>query len=118
MKWTTDKPTKPGWYFIRFDAPGSTEPIVRELIPSDEPDLSYWNEPVHGNVDYLVDDPINTSYAGPIEEPSNAFNVYDTIKDTATRHGLSNAAIHVCFQLGFDTYCGILRLGGFFPHHK
>lgn len=118
MKWTTNKPTKPGWYFIRFTHGGSGEPLVRELVTCDDPDLEYWNDPKHGNVDYLRDDPINAEYAGPIAEPSDDFDVYDAIKDTATKHGLSNAGIHTCFRLGFETYLEVIRLGGFFPHHK
>jgi len=61
MKWTTEKPTREGWYFVRFP---NAIPEVVYLNVGDEPDEIYWNDGDSPN-----DNPDGTQYAGPIPKP-------------------------------------------------
>ena len=57
MKWTTDKPTEPGWYWIKtptgISANGYVDYFDGELIGLTRPE----------------EFPSSTKWAGPIEEP-------------------------------------------------
>jgi hypothetical protein len=117
MKRTTEKPTVGGWYFV--ERPNDSLTALHLTI--DDHDgffLSYWDELKHGDVDYLRDDPPGTSYTGPIPEPSDNYDVYDTLRRRADIDGLGNIGVLTCFQLGYAAYIECLRCGAFFPHHK
>lgn len=107
MKWTTDKPTREGYYFVKDH---SLE--VRYLNVGDESDEIHWNDGDSPN-----DDQPDTKYAGPIPKPSDDFDTYDLIKADAARNGLSGIGVWTCYKLGFASYLEVIRLGGFFPHH-
>lgn len=64
MKWTKDKPTKPGWYWMDFD--GFKEP-THLFLQDDTGRLIHWwdvNE-------YWYADEQDARWAGPIPEPED-----------------------------------------------
>lgn len=65
LTWTTDRPTRPGWYFLRL---GAAPPRVREVAATEDDGLcvvdgrsNFWPLSTH----YL-----GYSWAGPIAEPA------------------------------------------------
>ena len=66
MKWTTEKPTTPGWYWARWhfhEPPGRPEVVEIELY-KDELRIMEWD-----NVKTNLDDCPFNEWAGPLEPP-------------------------------------------------
>jgi hypothetical protein len=121
MRWTTDKPTKPGWHFVQRPEDDHEEMLKLEIDDSSETvgeDLSYWllNDG-QGSVTYLADDPVGTKYAGPIAEPTDEFDFHEYADREIAKNGLSARGFVSVLRLGLAAYEEALRQGAYFPHH-
>ena len=70
MKWTTEPPTKPGWYWARYDGcyPVCIQVAARAVLT----DSSYSKFFVRVNHDLSQSDLDFDQYCGPIPEPEEA----------------------------------------------
>lgn len=70
MNWTTEKPTKPGWYWINWDD-GSKPDVVEIRDHSDMGQLSfsYYS---HYEWNTLNVNCASCQFAGPISDPTEA----------------------------------------------
>lgn len=67
MTWTTEKPTEPGWYWMKADSGTDSGPIVRQIVTIIGDHL-YYNHPQHGAINI----PNERQWAGPIPMPEEA----------------------------------------------
>lgn len=115
MRWTTDKPTKPGWHFVQ--RPDDHLMMQELVVDGNDGDLSHWDEPKHGAITYLADDPVGTKYAGPIAEPTDEFDFHEYADREIAKNGLSARGFVSVLRLGLAAYEEALRQGAYFPHH-
>ncbi len=64
MNWTTDKPTRPGWYWFQ---PGVDSPVGRATI-LDVMQSLHTRLPEGGGIHHIRN--LSGRWAGPIEEPT------------------------------------------------
>jgi hypothetical protein len=62
MNWTTDKPTKPGWYWYRGECDGHTVKVIH-FIDDD------GNGPYLATSEDLALNDLDGEWAGPVEPP-------------------------------------------------
>lgn len=110
MKWTTTKPTQPGYYYR-----SSLSADVSDCLEFDGED--WLLKDGQYSTDPIENDPPDMKYAGPLPEPSNDGDSFDRIAEHAKANGISHRGIHICYLLGVDVYTSVVRMGGFFPHH-
>jgi len=111
MKWTTDKPTKPG-YYRRV----SLKADINDCLEFDGED--WLLKDGQYSTDPIENDPDDMQYAGPMPEPSNNFDVHDYIDHEMTKAELSAKTFVVIYHLGYSVYCEALRQGAHWPHHR
>ena len=63
LKWTSEPPTVPGWYFVR-----TTKTIVVHVERDIDDKLLAWIGPVRQSVKFMTQR-LQAQWAGPLEEP-------------------------------------------------
>jgi hypothetical protein len=70
MTWTTTKPTKPGWYWVRWPKQPQLGPEILEVTQPDGPDtdtLEIGYRPCNCTLQEYIDDQGPVEWQGPLE---------------------------------------------------
>ena len=69
MEWTTERPTKPGWYWARWPKQPQFGPEILEITQPNGPDtdLAVDSRPFDWNLDEYIEDEGPVEWQGPLE---------------------------------------------------
>ena len=66
LTWTSEPPTKPGWYFVR-----TSRVFIVNIQRGTDDRLEVWTGPIRQSVGFYVNR-LHAEFAGPIPEPEDA----------------------------------------------